>query len=145
MKRLKSLLSNLLKGKFGTKEVEQLNRPVIIGSFSQDYVLRERMSEAGMTHGQRVIADLDRIRIQTTGAGHVIFFCPLGRVRVTEILQKGDGGQIYQSLNTSKFSPKSRGEVKDGSYRVKNVELYTNGTVQIISRPDTELEFIKED
>lgn len=38
--------------------------------YSQDYVLQERMFEAHLRHGDRVLADVGPIRIQTIQAAH---------------------------------------------------------------------------
>lgn len=114
--------------------------PVVITSYSQPHVLQQRMHEEKLKHGDRVIANLSPVRIESNFGKSVMYFCPLQGIKIINRLEDGDGGNLpEEALVKELFIPKN---LRPGLYNLKNVELYSNGTLQVNATADTEFESV---
>lgn len=139
MKKLISLFKSFFNQK--QNEMEQTTKEVLVNSYSQPHVLQQRMKDEKLTHGQTVKADLSPVRIvehsEYEGKPYM-YFCPLEKIDILENVSPGDGGilpveTILKGINIDK-------NLKPGLYTLKNVNLFSNGTLQVIANEDTKLE-----
>jgi len=102
---------------------------------SQTYRLRERMSDANIGHGQEVRADLPGIRVTAAlGAGHTapdsnigtIFFCTMGRIRIREVLNQGDGDPLPREVILDGLAVPG-----PGTYDILNALVHSNGSLRV--------------
>jgi hypothetical protein len=110
---------------------------------SQSFRLRERFREANVQHGQQVRADLPHIRVAVSpapprwlgrlpgratvppGDGEV-YFCNVGKIRVREVLEIGDGQPLPTEVIVDGLDvPKS------GTYDVLNALVNSNGNIRL--------------
>jgi len=103
---------------------------------SQGYVLAARMRTEEVKHDEKVLADIDCVRITSLSAvvGEITF-CPVLSIKVKEIVEQGDGKEIVSHEPVVKgglLAPK-----QDGTYRLKNVLLKSNGVLSIEATPAT--------
>lgn len=105
--------------------------------YSQSHVLQVRMHEQGLTHGDRVTADLNPVRLEPAPNGEmVMYFCPMQDITVKQLLERGDGGRLPDDATIVGITaPKN---IVPGLYNLKNVQLYSNGTMQVIATAETE-------
>lgn len=114
--------------------------PVVITSYSQPHVLQQRMKEERLMHGDRVKADITPIRLESNFGKMVMYFCPMQSIEVKQRLSIGDGGSLpAEAIIEGLTVPKA---LKPGLYTLKNVELFSNGTMQVIATADTEFEAV---
>lgn len=114
--------------------------PVITTSYSQPHVLQFRMLEERLTHGQMVEADLPAVRIEKGYDKSIIYFCPLGYLWVGKTVKKGDGQAIPGEVTTVDLQiPEDK---PSGLYALRNVRLFSNGTMQVIGTKKTKWELI---
>ena len=133
----KSLFANLLLKNEKPEEAEK-STPVVITSYSQPHVLQQRMKEANLHHGDRVTANLSPVRLESNFGKMVMYFCPMHGIEVTGRIDAGDGGAIPSKAIISNLNvPKN---LKSGLYELKNVELFSNGTMQVNATADTMFE-----
>jgi hypothetical protein len=116
------------------QEKEEL---VKLNEFSQPYVLQKRMEQAGLKHGDTVIADIKNVRVDSHNSiTPVMYFCPTNQVEVKQKLQTGDDywlPDVARIIGDLKIS----GNRGDGLYHLRNVKLHSNGTIQIIAMEET--------
>jgi hypothetical protein len=125
-----SLFSNL----FGKKP--EPTTPVVLTSYSQPHVLQQRMKEEKLTHGETVTANLSPVRLEANFGKMVMYFCPVQAIEITERISAGDGGALpAEAILENIVVP---GNLKPGLYDLKNVTLFSNGTMQVIATADTE-------
>jgi len=102
---------------------------------SQTYRLRERMSDANIRHGQEVRADLPGIRVTAAlGGGHTtpdsnigtIFFCTMGRIRIREVLNQGDGDPLPREVILDGLAVPG-----PGTYDILNALVHSNGSLRV--------------
>lgn len=137
--RYESLLGSFLSQQVSHAEATKAT-PVVITSYSQPHVLQQRMKEEKLTHGERVTANISPVRLESSFGKMVLYFCLVNSIEVTNRIEAGDGGSIpaeaiIDGLNVPVFS-------KPGLYTLKNVELYSNGTMQVNATADTCFEAI---
>jgi len=126
---------------FGTKgnvEHEQTMKDVDVTSSAQPHVLRERMKEKELTHGETVTATLSPVRLEKTFGKVYMYFCPMQSVEIHEKLTAGDGGDI--PLDVVVEGLKIREGQRSGLYTLKNVKLSSNGSMQVIANEKTTFE-----
>jgi hypothetical protein len=132
-----SLFSNL----FGIKpEESQKTTPVVLTSYSQPHVLQQRMKEEKLTHGETVTANLSPVRLEANFGKMVMYFCPLQSIDIIQKVEAGDGGSLPPEATLQGIEVP--GNFKPGLYDLKNVTLYSNGTLQVIVTADTMFEAI---
>jgi hypothetical protein len=119
---------------------EKTTQEVLVNSFSQHHVLQHRMKEEKLTHGETVKADLSPVRLEYHEAADKMhmYFCPLQAIGVIEKVSPGDGGSLPAEAILKDI--KIDKNLKPGLYNLKNVTLFSNGTLQVIANEDTKFE-----
>lgn len=138
-----SILSNYLSGistPQGIKVDQKKETPVVATLYSQPHVLQVRMQEANLAHGDRVTANISPVRLESNLDRMIMYFCPAQAVEVTNRLEAGDGGAIPPEVTLQGLTVP--GNFKPGLYELKNVQLFSNGTMQVIATADTQFEAI---
>lgn len=106
-----------------------------ISKYSQSDVLRDRMQQAGFTHGQEARVTLRDIQIEPTKASEgKIYFCKMGDIEVTEVLAEGDGGPLPSSTTVENLVFPEKGR-----HDLSNVILSSNGSLRITADPASEV------
>lgn len=123
-----------------SKPVDNKPTPVVITSYSQPHVLQQRMKEEKLTHGDRVTANLSPVRLESNFGKMIMYFCPMQGIEVTNHIEKGDGLSIPpEAIIEGIVVPAN---FKPGLYILKNVELYSNGTMQVLATANTAFEAV---
>ena len=136
---MKREFNPMFGGLFGAKRDPQpeagKSTQVSISSFSQPNVLQRRMKEEKMTHGETVTANISPVRLESYPGKMVMYFCPMKSIEVLETVCKGDGGDIpAQAKVEGLVIPDT---FKPGFYKLKNVTLTSNGTMQVTATSET--------
>lgn len=111
-----------------------------VNSYSQPHVLKLRMKQVKLTHGETIKGDIGPVRIEPIfkeSPDMTMFFCPLQDIVIKEQITAGDGGIIPEEVIISGFKNLIPKSTKPGLYNLKNVTLYSNGTMQVIAGEDT--------
>lgn len=108
---------------------------VTVTSSSQPHVLREKMQDEKMSHGQTVRANLSPVRLEMAFGRTVMYFCPMKKLEIIELVEGGDGGGIPAQAKVEGLSIPSI--LNSGYYDLKNVILTSNGTIQVIGTSET--------
>jgi hypothetical protein len=132
-----SLFANLFSTK-GNVEHPQTFTSVTTTSGAQPHVLREKMKEQELTHGETVKATLSPVRLESTFGKMHVYFCPMQSIDIHEMISPGDGGDIPPDVIVEGLSIPA--ELKPGLYNLKNVKLSSNGTMQVIADAETKWE-----
>jgi hypothetical protein len=123
-----SFLGNLFGAK-GQTNVGEKSYPVVTTSSSQPHVLRQKMQEEKLSHGETVMANLSPVRLENAYGKMVLYFCPLKNIEVLAKLSDGDGGSIpAQAKLEGLIAPDTK---KSGFYTLKNVEITSNGSMMV--------------
>jgi hypothetical protein len=128
---------------FGAKgKSTQQETSVILTTYSQPHVLKQRMEEEQLTHGQTVTAHLSPVRLERTFYNEtVLYFCPLQKIEILNTIAPGDGGSLPPNATLDGLSiPKDH---KPGLYKICNVEITSNGTMQVKATSHTTWEKIE--
>ena len=125
----RSFFGSLFGAKGGRNPENPKVVPVMITAFSQPNVLQQKMREEKMTHGQTVMASLSPVRLEKHEAGMVMYFCPLKTIDVLATYSDGDGGSLPSQATVEGF--RIGAEQRPGLYKLKNVRLTSNGTMQV--------------
>lgn len=136
-KEQRSFFGNLFGAKGRSSEMKQ-SIPVAITSYSQPHVLQQRMREEKLTHGETVMAILSPVRLENSFGGMVMYFCPLKTIEVMSTSSQGDGGEIPRLAIVEGLKVKK--DLTPGLYTLKNVQLSSNGTMQVIATKETSWE-----
>ena len=131
-----SLFANL----FGRQKKAEAPKttPVVITSYSQPHVLQQRMHENKLKHGDRVTATLSPIRLESNFGKMVMYFYPMVNMDVTDKLEVGDGAPLPAEATI--YDVNVPAGLKPGLYTMKNAQLFSNGTLQVIAKEDTVFE-----
>lgn len=109
--------------------------PVVINAYSQPHVLQQRMKEEKLSHGETVTANISPVRLESNYGEMVLYFCPMQKIDVTERVTPGDGGSIpSEAIVEGLQVPR---DIQPGLYNLKNVKLFSNGTMQVIATEQT--------
>jgi len=136
-KENKSYFGNLFGSK-GKAPAPQ-DTPVILNYSSQSHVLRQRMREEEMTHGQTVAAHISPVRLETNFYSEaILYFCPLKKIEVLNVITAGDGGSLPRDATLEGMAIPEN--LKSGFYKLCNVELTSNGTMQVKATSNTRWE-----
>jgi hypothetical protein len=129
---------------FGAKGKSYAPQPtsVVVTSSSQPHVLKQRMQEEKMTHGETVTANISPVRLERSYRDEaVLYFCPMKKVEVLKILAAGDGGSLPADATLEGFAVPQ--EYKSGLYKLCNVEITSNGSMQVKATSETTWERIE--
>jgi hypothetical protein len=129
------LFANLFgtKGKFEQKESS--SSEVLTTSSAQPHVLREKMKEKKLTHGETVTASISPVRLEAAFGKMYLYFCPMQTIEVHQTITPGDGGDIPANVVLEGLTIPN--DSKPGMYTLKNVKLSSNGTMQVIADEKT--------
>lgn len=140
MKREHVSLFAHLFGPTGNFKKPETTTPVVLTSYSQPHVLQQRMKEERLTHGETVTANLSPVRLESNFGKMVMYFCPMQSINVLSRETAGDGGALPAEAIVEGLAVP--GDLKPGLYELKNVTLFSNGTLQVIATADTKFEAV---
>jgi len=110
-------------------------KQVIITASSQPEVLQKRMQEEKLSHGETIMANLSPVRLEKNREKMILYFCPMKSIEVLDKVTSGDGGSIPGQAKVEGLTiPK---KLKPGLYKLKNVTLTSNGTMQVKATEQT--------
>ncbi len=137
MKREGGYLFANLFGSKGTVEKAGTipSTDVLTTPSAQPHVLRERMKEKALTHGETVTVNMSPVRLEAAYGSMYMYFCPLQMLEVLETITPGDGGDIPERVVVEGLT--APGDLKAGLYTLKNVKLSSNGTMQVVADANT--------
>ena len=124
--------TSFFRSLFGAKDHSsgaRESKQVIITSSSQPEVLQKRMREEKLSHGETVTANLSPVRLEKSRGKMVLYFCPMKSIEVLETVAAGDGGSIPDQAKVEGLTIPDN--LKEGFYKLKNVTLTSNGTMQV--------------
>jgi hypothetical protein len=135
-------MKSVFESLFGGKRSAETSTPVGITAYSQSNVLHQRMREEKMTHGQTVTANLSPVRLEMSYGRMIMYFCPMRSIEVLETLIDGDGMRLPEEAKVGDLRIPNR--FRPGLYKLKNVTLSSNGTMQLNATNKTAWEAVKE-
>ena len=142
MKKIYAAFEGLFGGgKVYDPATQPQSSPVTITSFSQPHVLQTKMKEEKLSHGGTVKANLSPVRLDMDHGAVVLYFCPMKTLEVLEVMTQGDGKAIPMQAKIEGLNVPV--DYKSGFYDLRNVELTSNGTIQVKATDKTTWEFIE--
>jgi hypothetical protein len=130
------LFANFFNAEGGAGKTEAYtSTEVFTTSWAQPHVLREKMAEKKLTHGETITASISPVRLEAVHGKMALYFCPMQTLEVLETITPGDGGEIPANVVVEGLTIPS--EHKSGLYTLKNVQLSSNGSIQIIANTKT--------
>ena len=139
-KQTSQFFANLFSGAKGQPNESVKTTPVVITSYSQPHVLQQRMKEEKLTHGETVTANISPVRLENAYGKMVMYFCPMQTIEILKHTTPGDGGNIPIQATVDGLSVP--GVQKPGLYTLKNVQITSNGTIQVTATAKTEWEVV---
>jgi hypothetical protein len=139
-KQTSQFFANLFSGAKGQPNESVKTTPVVITSYSQPHVLQQRMKEEKLTHGETVTVNISPVRLENAYGKMVMYFCPMQTIEILKHTTPGDGGNIPIQATVDGLSVP--GAQKPGLYTLKNVQLSSNGTIQVTATAKTEWEVV---
>jgi len=142
MKKIYAAFEGLFGGgKTYDPSTQPQSSPVTVTSFSQPHVLQTKMKEEKMSHGGTVKANLSPVRLDMDHGAVVLYFCPMKTLQVIEVMSEGDGHAIPMQAKLEGLNVPTG--YKSGFYDLRNVELTSNGSIQVRATEKTTWEFIE--
>ena len=111
------------------------SKEVFATASAQPHVLREKMKEKKLTHGETITASISPVRLEAAYGKMALYFCPVQNVEVLGTITPGDGGDIPDDVVVEKLTVPTGH--KPGLYTLKNVQLGSNGSIQVIANAET--------
>lgn len=102
---------------------------------AQPNVLRDKMKEKQLTHGETVMVNLSPVRLESTQGRMRLYFCPMKNLEVLKTITPGDGNDIPYDVAVEGLTIPV--EYRSGLYTLKNVRLSSNGKMQVIADKKT--------
>lgn len=130
--------SNLFGKEGGGSAPEE--KEVTVTSYSQPHVLREKMREKQLSHGETVVVNMSPVRLEAMSEKMILYFCPMQTLDVVGNVKPGDGQDIPSNVILDGVKVPS--DLKSGMYTLKNVKLTSNGTMQVIATAETSWETV---
>jgi len=124
----------------GSIEKAETSKEVFTTASAQPHVLREKMQEKKLTHGETVTASISPVRLEATWGKMALYFCPMQTLDIAKTLTAGDGGDIPDNVVIEGLI--LPGGLKSGLYTLKNVTLSSNGTIQVKATAQTAWESV---
>ena len=135
------LFANLFGSKGNVEKPETIaSTDVLTTPSAQPHVLRERMKEKELTHGETVTVNMSPVRLESAYGRMYLYFCPMQTIEVLQQLTPGDGGDIPQNVVVEGLTVPE--DFKSGLYTLKNVKLSSNGSMQVIADANTTWEAV---
>ena len=93
-------------------------------------------------HGETVAAHISPVRLERNFYNEaVLYFCPMKKIEVLKVIAGGDGGSLPPEATLEGLSiPR---DLKSGIYKICNVEITSNGTMQVKATSHTRWEKIE--
>lgn len=101
---------------------------------SQSHKLKERLQEAGFTHGESARVNLSGVALRQSQDGPKVYFCDVGPVQVVERIETGDGNALPEEAELSDVVFPRR-----GLHRLENAIIRTNGRMRVEADEKTEV------
>jgi hypothetical protein len=133
------MFANLFSSK-GSAEKEETSKEVFTTSSAQPHVLREKMKERELTHGETVKATISPVRLESAAGKMALYFCPMQTLDIAETIAPGDGGEIPAGVEVEGLILPAG--FKSGLYTIKNVTLSSNGAIQVKATAETTWESV---
>lgn len=135
------LFANLFSSKGNVEKAETSNLTEVVTTPSaQPHVLREKMKEQALSHGETVTVNISPVRLEEAFGRMHMYFCPVQTLDILEKITPGDGGDIPDGVVVEGLTiPVDR---RSGLYTLKNVKLSSNGTMQVIADAKTTWESV---
>ncbi len=124
-----SLFSNLFGAKKSPAPDPGKSTQVVISSYSQPHVLQQKMKEERLTHGETVTVNISPVRLESDQGRMTMYFCPMKNIEVLATISNGDGGSLPAQAQVEGLTVPE--DLKPGLYKLKNVTLTSNGTMQV--------------
>lgn len=136
------LFANFFSSKGGGSEKTEASTSteVFTTSSAQPHVLREKMAEKKLTHGETVTASISPVRLEAVHGKMALYFCPMQTLDVLETTTPGDGGEIPANVVVEGLTVPSG--YKSGLYTLKNVQISSNGSIQVVANTKTTWEVV---
>ncbi len=135
MKREDGNLFASLFGGRGSSEKGGTSGEVFTTASAQPHVLREKMREKELTHGETVTVNMSPVRLEAAMGKMYLYFCPMQAIDILETITPGDGGEIPTNVVVEGLTvPPGH---KPGLYTLKNVRLSSNGSMQVTADAKT--------
>ncbi|HEY0609974.1 MAG TPA: hypothetical protein VGD35_09965, partial [Chitinophaga sp.] len=83
------------------------------------------------------------IRLDMDKGNVVMYFCPMKKLEILDVISEGDGNNIPANVKIEGLSIPS--DFKAGFYELENIELTSNGTIQVKATERTSWKFIEEE
>jgi len=99
------------------------------------------MKEEKMSHGETVRATLSPVRLEMSPGSVVMYFCPMRNLHILETVMPGDGNSIPAQAKVEGLQVPA--DYKPGFYELENVELTSNGTIQVKATEKTSWKFLR--
>jgi len=115
---------------------------VVLTQYSQPHVLKHRMNEADLKHGDTVTANISPVRIESVFGKMVMYFCPTQNINILNKLETGDGLPLPEEATIKNITVPD--DIKPGLYNIINATLHSNGTMQVIANENTFFEEYNE-
>ena len=130
-----SFFANLFGGRSVEKEGTSTASEVLTTASAQPHVLRERMKEKQLSHGETVTVNMSPVRPEAALDKMYLYFCPMQTLDILETIAPGDGGDIPSKVVVEGLTVPPG--LKPGLYTLKNVKLTSNGAMQVIADAKT--------
>jgi hypothetical protein len=127
--------SGLFGDKGGAPKAKPISLDVIATAAAQPHVLREKMKEKKLTHGETVTASVSPVRLEIAREKVAMYFCPMKTLEVSETHAPGDGNDIPGQVNLEGL--KVPADFLPGLYTLKNVTLSSNGVMTVTATNKT--------
>lgn len=108
---------------------------VVTTSSAQPHVLREKMREKELSHGETVTVNMSPVRLEAAYGKMHLYFCPMETLDILEKITPGDGGEIPDTVVVEGLTIPS--DFKSGLYTLKNVRVSSNGAMQVMADTST--------
>lgn len=135
-----NLFASLFGSKGNIEKEESTSSEVFATASAQPHILREKMREKKLTHGETVTASISPVRLEAALGKMYLYFCPVQTIDVHETIAPGDGGDIPASVVVEGLTVPAGS--KPGLYTLKNVKLSSNGVMQVTADANTTWETV---
>ena len=130
------LFANLFGSKGNVEKAETSSATEVLTTPSaQPHVLRQKMKEKELTHGETVTVNMSPVRLESAYGKMYLYFCPMQTLEVLQKLTPGDGGDIPETVVVEGLTVPA--EHQSGLYTLKNVKLSSNGSMQVMADANT--------
>ena len=122
-----------------------MHTDIVITNQSQPEVLKKKMEEKGIAHGQTTIVDLKKVKVSPleNSLSMEMRFCFMEGIDCKTVLSEGDEMHTLPRTVTVHRGLRIHNRLP-GFYNLKNVILSSNGSIHIQETENTEWEAVPE-